>query len=192
MDQKTLERRIIIVSRDVMERKTLQEKLNHMAYHDALTDLPNRMYFQDKVEETIKHSLKNNEMFALLYMDLDKFKDINDQYGHAIGDQVLIQFAEKVETCLRKTDTIARQGGDEFTLLIPNINEENDAVVCAERILELFDEPWEVRGHFIQTSTSIGIAYYPQTGNDYIEILKHADMAMYDSKQQGKNRMSIS
>lgn len=192
MDQKTLERRIIIVSRDVMERKTLQEKLNHMAYHDALTDLPNRMYFQDKVEETIKHSLKNNEMFALLYMDLDKFKDINDQYGHAIGDQVLIQFAEKVQTCLRKTDTIARQGGDEFTLLIPNINEENDAVVCAERILELFDEPWEVRGHLIQTSTSIGIAYYPQTGNDYIEILKHADMAMYDSKQQGKNRMSIS
>lgn len=158
----------------------LRKKLEFLAFHDELTGLPNRRLFQKKVFEVIEQSPKK---FALMYLDMDKFKFVNDHFGHDIGDAVLQQFVEKIKSNLRKDDIFARQGGDEFTVLIKDVDEE-EIVKIAERIINSFKEPIRVATNSFQISTSIGIAIYPENGKDYLTLLKNADLALYEAKKK--------
>ncbi|WP_186321433.1 bifunctional diguanylate cyclase/phosphodiesterase [Bacillus sp. FJAT-22090] len=178
---------LLVVSRDIEERKKLQEELKSMAFHDGLTGLPNRRLFGQKMKQAIKEAKRNNQKFALLYMDIDKFKRINDNLGHSIGDKLLKLFGERVSTCLRESDIIARQGGDEFTALLLDLKNREDAQVCAKRILESLQQEWIIDNHTFITTSSIGIALYPDDGIDMDTLMVHADKALYTAKKSGRN-----
>jgi diguanylate cyclase (GGDEF)-like protein len=127
-------------------------------------------------------------MMAVMYVDMDKFKHINDTFGHDVGDELLKQFANRVQSCLRESDTFARQGGDEFTIVLSEIQEEQDAVKIAKRILSSFQQPWEIGKHVFKTTSSIGIAFYPTDGTTRHELMKQADTALYEAKKDGRNK----
>lgn len=177
----------LVVSREITERKMYEEKLNHMAFHDALTGLPNRRLFKERVNQALKEAERYERKLAVMYMDMDKFKRINDTLGHDVGDELLKQFALRVQGCLRESDTLARQGGDEFTVLLSEIQEERDAIQVAERILTSLQEPWQIGEHVLETTSSIGIAFYPKDGTTRHELMKHADTALYEAKEDGRN-----
>ncbi len=179
------------VGRDITDRKRLEEKLNNMAFSDPLTGLPNRRLFQEKAIQTIKEANRYKRKFALLYMDMDKFKEINDTLGHDVGDDLLVQFAKRVQRYIRESDMLARQGGDEFAILLTEINEEKDAIMIAERILSALQEPWRIHEHEFHTTSSIGLAFYPKDGDSLVELLKHADRAMYTAKEAGRNSVKV-
>lgn len=177
----------IIVSRRITERKMYEEKLTHLAFHDTLTGLPNRRLFTDRLEQSIKEAERYGRNMAVMYMDMDKFKHINDTLGHDIGDELLKQFAQRVKGCLRESDTLARQGGDEFTILLPVVQGEQDILLIANRIFESLQEPWKIGEHVFRTTSSIGIAFYPTDGITSGELMKHADIALYEAKKDGRN-----
>ncbi|SLL31529.1 PAS/PAC sensor-containing diguanylate cyclase [Mycobacteroides abscessus subsp. abscessus] len=183
--------RIQMVGRDITERKMLEEKLSNMAFYDSLTGIPNRRLFQEKLKQTIKEAARYKRKFALLYMDIDKFKEINDTFGHDVGDELLKLFSERVQNCLRESDTIARQGGDEFTILLSEINEEKDALIIAERILASLQEPWIINYNELHTTSSIGVAFYPKMGTTFRELMKYADTALYVAKDSGRNNIKV-
>ncbi|MDI7742686.1 PAS domain S-box protein [Lysinibacillus fusiformis] len=183
--------RLQMVGRDITERKTLEEKLSKMAFYDSLTGIPNRRLFREKLIQAIKEADRYDRKFALLYMDIDKFKQINDTLGHDAGDDLLKQFAEKVQNCLRESDTLARQGGDEFTILLSEIKEEKDALLIAERIHASLQEPWMINNEELFTTSSIGVAYYHKEGTSFGELMKQADTAMYAAKQSGRNNIKV-
>lgn len=164
-----------------------EEKLTHMAYHDTLTGLPNRRLFTDRLKQAIKEAERHKRKIAVMFMDMDKFKQVNDTLGHDVGDSLLKQFAERVKGCIREGDTLARQGGDEFTILLPEIQEEQDAVQIANRILSSFQEPWHIGEHIIHTTSSVGIAFYPKDDTTGHELMKYADNALYEAKESGRN-----
>jgi len=178
---------LIIVAREIGERKVLQEKLKEMAFHDELTGLPNRRLFQEEMEQTIKEAKRRHRKCALLYMDIDKFKWVNDQLGHNIGDKLLKKFGERVRSCLRESDILARQGGDEFLVLLPEIYDEENARHCAERIVESLQQPWSIGENTFTTTSSIGIAVYPKDGLTMDELMTNADCALYEAKKNGRN-----
>ncbi|WP_206922834.1 PAS domain S-box protein [Alicyclobacillus suci] len=177
----------VIVSRDVTERKVYEKKLEHLAFHDPLTGLPNRRMFRDKFRQALEEAERHERKMAVMYMDIDKFKSINDALGHEVGDELLKQFAQRVQACLRPCDTLARQGGDEFTILLPTITLEVDAVSIAKRIFAAIQEPWKIAGQVFHTTSSVGIAFYPMDGHTRHELLRHADEALYDAKRDGRN-----
>ncbi|WP_017729270.1 PAS domain S-box protein [Halalkalibacterium ligniniphilum] len=179
----------LMVAREITERKLFEEKLSYMAYHDTLTGVPNRRLFQERLEQCLKEAERYKRRFAVMYMDMDKFKHINDTLGHDIGDELLKQFSKRVQSCLRESDTIARQGGDEFTILLPEIKEERDALIIAERILTSLQAPWMIGEHVFRTTSSIGISYYPTDGTSVGELLKYADAALYEAKGIGRNNI---
>jgi len=183
---------LLIVSREIEERKLLQEKLKKMAFHDELTQLPNRRLFQDRMQQTLKEAKRNNRKFALLYMDIDKFKWVNDHLGHSVGDELLQLFGERVSACLRESDTLARQGGDEFTILLPNVKEEENVLLCVDRIIESLQEEWTIGEHTFKTTSSIGIAFYPQDGTNMDQLFTSADQALYSAKKSGRNTYRMS
>lgn len=176
---------------DITERKNTEERIRHMAQYDALTDLPNRALFSDRLQLALASAKRGQNKLALLFLDFDKFKPINDSLGHAVGDLLLQSAAKRMQECMRESDTIARIGGDEFVVLLPNVTGEQDALLVAEKIRLAIEKPFDLAGHVLEISTSIGIALYPQHGEDEIELAKHADLAMYYAKQNGRNTVMI-
>lgn len=179
----------LVIAREITERKLFEEKLNHMAYHDTLTGIPNRRFFQERLEQALKEAGRYRRKLAVMYMDLDKFKHINDTFGHDVGDELLKQISERVQGCLRESDILARQGGDEFTILFSEIQEEQIAIQIAERILTCLQAPWNIGKYVIHTTSSIGIAFYPTDGTTTGELMKHADTALYEVKENGRNKV---
>jgi diguanylate cyclase (GGDEF)-like protein/PAS domain S-box-containing protein len=175
------------VSRDVTEHKQYEQKIAEMATHDSLTGLPNRTLLSDRLTMGLALSRRSGNRLAVLMLDLDKFKTINDTMGHGVGDQLLKAVAERLTSVTRKSDTIARIGGDEFVLVLPQVCQPANASRLAQRILDVFREPLVFDGHQLNITTSIGIAVYPEDGKDIEILLKNADTAMYQAKEQGRD-----
>jgi diguanylate cyclase (GGDEF)-like protein/PAS domain S-box-containing protein len=180
---------LIFQIQDITDRKRAEEQLLHDAFHDALTGLPNRALFMDHVKMAIQRSRRSdNRLFAALFLDLDRFKVINDSLGHMVGDQLLVGIAHRLEACLRPGDTVARLGGDEFTILLEDLAAADDAIDVARRVQEAVTQPFNIGGHEVFTTASIGIAL-SNTGYERAEdILRDADTAMYRAKMEGKKR----
>jgi diguanylate cyclase (GGDEF)-like protein/PAS domain S-box-containing protein len=175
----------------VFERKQEREKFRYQAYHDVLTGLPNRTLLQDRFSQALAHARRNNRMVAVLFLDLDRFKNINDRLGHHVGDIVLREIAQRLTRTLREVDTVARLGGDEFTILLPHIEHIQDAAKIAQKIILSFEAPFFAEGQQLQSSTSIGISLYPHDGEDLATLMKNADVALYRAKEKGRNNYQL-
>ena len=191
--------RFIVLSRDITERKRAEERMARLAFIDSLTGLPNRQSFLDRVDREIRRAAQGIGTLAVLFMDLDGFKNVNDTLGHAAGDQILQAAADRLSIGLRPTDLVsrsgvqdadaglARLGGDEFTALLLDVEGAKDVLVVADRLSRLMREPFRVAGHTVTLSASIGFALYPQHGTDGAALLRHADAAMYEAKKEGRD-----
>jgi diguanylate cyclase (GGDEF)-like protein/PAS domain S-box-containing protein len=175
------------VARDITDRKRAEEVISYQAYHDILTDLPNRILFKDRLGLAVIQAKRKQTELAVMFIDLDRFKLVNDTLGHVKGDELLQQVAGRLKECLRKGDTLARQGGDEFTIVLPELRDRGDASMVADKFLECLQLPFDLDGHEVHISASIGIAIYPTHGESIDELLRHADIAMYQVKGEGKN-----
>ncbi|MFA6145427.1 MAG: diguanylate cyclase [Sulfurimonas sp.] len=167
------------------------KKLTHISMHDSLTHLPNRRLLADRISHTIEKKNRSKEMFALFFIDLDHFKEINDSLGHLVGDQLLVQVAKRIQKAIRKGDTIARNGGDEFVLIVDNGDSDQHFISVAEKILELFKTPFLINHKEVFSSCSIGISIYPNNGETAEVLLKNSDAAMYDSKKAGRHQFAF-
>lgn len=174
-------------ARDISDQVEAEEFINFQAYHDILTRLPNRSLFKDRLSVAITQAYRNQEKLAVMFIDLDRFKVINDSLGHTMGDRLLQSVSQRLLSCVRKGDTLSRFGGDEFTLLLPDIKNEAAALQVAEKMLESIKTPFDIAGHEIYIGASIGIAVYPDAGDDIEALIKNADIAMYRIKSSGKN-----
>lgn len=177
----------VIMLTDVSEIKRSQEELEHVATHDALTNLPNRILFQDRLQQAVKRSIRNNNIGALFYLDLDRFKNINDNLGHQVGDDLLVQVTNRLVNVCRSSDTLARIGGDEFTIIVESIKSTDELALIAEKILAAFIKPFFLDGYDLDISVSIGISTFPGDSDDPIELVKQADTAMYSAKDLGRS-----
>ncbi len=175
------------IARDIDERKKAESTIFHMAYHDTLTGLPNRMLFNDRLNMVISTAQRNNRKFAVMMLDLDGFKLVNDLLGHDIGDLLLQNAGYRLRSHLRKSDTVARMGGDEFMLLLPEINQKEDAEAIARKIVNSFHHGFTLQDHKLRVTASIGIAIYPDSGTDFDTLKKNADIAMYKVKEKGRD-----
>jgi len=175
------------VARDVTDRKRADELIAHQAYHDILTDLPNRVLFKDRLGLAVLQAKRNDTRLGVMFIDLDRFKLVNDTLGHVMGDELLQQTAARLKACLRRCDTLARQGGDEFTAVLPELVNRQDAALIAEKFLECLRPPFILAGQPVHISASIGIAIYPDDGHLIDDLLRHSDIAMYHVKGEGKN-----
>ena len=182
---------ITAIIRDITEFKKNEENLKYHAYFDHLTEIPNRTLFSDRAENAINQAKRSNEGLAIIFIDLDEFKNINDSYGHETGDIFLKRIAKRFIRSARKSDTVSRRGGDEFTILMPRIKNTEDAAYLADRIIESNEEPIVINKANIYPKTSIGISVYPDDGDTVDILIKNADKAMYQSKYSGKNRYSF-
>jgi diguanylate cyclase (GGDEF)-like protein/PAS domain S-box-containing protein len=182
---------VVVVIRDITERKQTEEKIRQMAYHDSLTGLPNRKLFSDRLNIAIVQAQRNQKKVGIAMLDLDHFKDVNDTLGHTMGDLFLKATAERLHADLRKGDTIARFGGDEFVLILPDLETIEDAIQVAQKIVDSFCKPFLVDTHQLVVTTSIGIAVYPDDGTDDDILLRNADIAMYQAKQAGRARYQL-
>ena len=179
---------VLVVTVDISERKRVEERVQYLALHDALTGLANRVLFFDRLNSAIAAAHRKDGAFALLYLDLDDFKPINDTYGHETGDLVLRSIAERLRSCVRESDTVARLGGDEFILLFNDTLDESAAVTVADKVIATITAPLPVEGCTHRVGCSIGIALYPREGEDADSLMRQADAAMYGAKRLGKNR----
>lgn len=182
-------------SRDITDhiaiQKSLQEKeksLDYLAHHDPLTKLPNRLLFKDRLTQALRHAKRNNHLVGLLFIDLDEFKEINDSFGHSLGDLLLIKVSERLQHHVRDYDTISRLGGDEFTIIIEDVKQPKDLSFIAQKLLRAFDEPVVLDGQQLHAGLSIGISLYPNDAEQSEALLRNADTAMYRAKDLGKNR----
>jgi diguanylate cyclase (GGDEF)-like protein/PAS domain S-box-containing protein len=187
-DESGLTTHYVGVFNDISQFKAYEEHLEYLAHHDPLTGLPNRTLLEDRVEIAIANAERRNNSVALLFVDLDRFKLINDTLGHAIGDELLIDVAKRLSACVRASDTVSRHGGDEFLVLLPEIHGVDDAARIAEKLMDDASRPYSVAGHELATSVSIGIAVYPDNGEHMSDLLRNADAAMYAAKERGRNR----
>jgi diguanylate cyclase (GGDEF)-like protein len=170
-----------------LERKRTEGLIRNMAYHDALTGLPNRILLNDRLEMALAQAQRSQSLLAVLFLDFDHFKKINDNLGHGVGDLVLKGIGARLKKCLRNQDTVARLGGDEFILLLPEINSPTDADHLAKKLLHAVSQPFHVQEHELRITLSVGVALYPRDGENSTTLLKHADDALYLAKKQGKN-----
>lgn len=179
--------RIILLYSDITDRKEAELAIHQLAYYDTLTNLPNRTLLQDRLTQLINQSAREKSKVAVLFLDLDNFKTINDTLGHAAGDELLQEVARRLSRLMRATDTISRLGGDEFVILLPGIRHEDLVGDIAAKLLSTLTKPLQIAHHEISCSGSIGIALYPDDGDNSALLLKHADLAMYQAKEQGRN-----
>lgn len=181
----------VAVFHDISEIKRSEELMKHQAYHDALTGLPNRLLLLDRLKVAMHHSRRTGERLALLYLDVDNFKTINDSLGHSVGDLLLMSFAHRLKNLLREQDTVARLGGDEFVIMVEDAEGESSAVAVGERILDSLNAPFTVKGHELYVTTSVGITIFPEDGDTPDALIKNADLAMYRAKETGKNNCQL-
>ena len=191
-DEKGQPTHYVAVFSDISERKAAEERMQHLAHYDVLTGLPNRILFADRLQQTIAKARRDKSHVALMFIDLDHFKPVNDMYGHHVGDLLLKEVAVRLRECLRReSDTVVRMGGDEFVVILPEIDALQDAVTVAEKILFALNQTFPIAGHTLQISASIGIACYPEHGTDEKYLLKQADAAMYRAKENGRNCLMV-
>ena len=176
---------------DITERKNSETMIEHLAYYDPLTKLPNRQLFYDRLDAAILQANAHHTQLAVLFVDLDHFKRINDSLGHSVGDKVLCEVADLFAECLSEVDTIARIGGDELVVLLNDVQEQADVYRAAQRIVDSLNKPLAIDGRELVMTTSVGCAIYPQDGDSREELLKHADSAMYRAKEEGRNRFCL-
>jgi len=182
---------IWVICRDISIRKKAQEQLYFMAHHDQLTSLPNRLFFADRLRQAQALAKREKHQCGILYLDLDRFKIINDTLGHAVGDILLQEVGKRLSSCVREVDTVARIGGDEFSIVLVNLNHTEDAEQIAGKILKVLAKPVQAEEHELYITTSIGISIYPTHDDDPESLLKKADAAMYQAKGQGRNNYQI-
>ena len=191
-DDNGLATHYVAVFSDISERKLIEERMHNLAHYDVLTGLPNRALFADRLRQTIAKARRDRTRMALMFIDLDKFKPVNDLHGHHVGDLLLKEVALRLSQCLRRaSDTVGRLGGDEFVVMLPEIESLQDVMVVARAILKTLNQPFQVAGHPINISSSIGIAMFPEHGNDEDVLLRSADAAMYRAKESGRNRVEV-
>jgi diguanylate cyclase (GGDEF)-like protein/PAS domain S-box-containing protein len=178
-------------ARDVTERKKSERLIRFQAYHDLLTHLPNRSLFNDRLDLAIAHSRRHNQMLAVMYLDLNRFKSVNDTFGHSAGDLLLQSVVTRLQKCLREGDTLSRFGGDEFVLLLPEICGASNVELIAQKIIASLKKPFELEGQEVFVGISIGAALFPEFGNSKDVLIKHADIAMYLSKGQGNSNYTL-
>ncbi|MBW9265974.1 MAG: EAL domain-containing protein [Candidatus Thiodiazotropha sp. (ex. Lucinisca nassula)] len=172
---------------DISQIKEAQDQINFLAHHDALTRLPNRALFRERFDHALMHARREKASIALLFLDLDRFKTVNDTLGHPVGDQVLLEVSKRMNQIIRASDTLARLGGDEFVLLLEEQTDAQHAAVVARKLIDLFSRPMIIGEHELVVTASIGITLYPNDGDDSDKLIRHADRAMYEAKQQGRN-----
>jgi diguanylate cyclase (GGDEF)-like protein len=175
---------------DITARKQADELIWKHANYDHLTQLPNRRLFRDRLDQSVKMAHRTGDSLALLFLDLDRFKEVNDTLGHDIGDKLLTEAAERINLCVREMDTVARMGGDEFTVILSHITDPVYAGKIAASIIQKLTEPFNIDGEKLNVSASIGITIYPADGNISETLLKNADIAMYAAKNSGRGRFS--
>ncbi|MCJ8319848.1 MAG: EAL domain-containing protein [Colwellia sp.] len=182
---------IAAIIRDVTDKKVAEERILHQAHYDSLTDLPNRFLALDRLAELLVKAQRNNDKVAVLFLDLDDFKKINDTLGHEIGDKLLMESAERLRTALRNEDTVGRLGGDEFIILLKGILDASDTLPITENLLKKFREPFKIDGRELILTVSVGISVYPEDGRTPSQLLRNADAAMYQAKALGRNTYSF-
>lgn len=176
------------VFRDISVLHQANERIQYLAFHDALTGLPNRALFQDRLEQAVERAKREQQRLAVIFIDLDGFKEINDNLGHDIGDLLLQEIAQRIRDRLRRgTDTVARLGGDEFVVLMEDLSDPGHCITLAAEIIEDVATPVALRGHAVRVGASLGIAFFPEDGDDTLELMKRADIAMYAAKAAGKS-----
>ncbi|MCD4668183.1 MAG: EAL domain-containing protein [Sulfurimonas sp.] len=197
-DEQQIPSKLIGTTQDITQQvnnekllKQQAKELIHQANHDTLTNLPNRMLFQDKLTQMINYSTRHNEKFALLFLDLDQFKKINDSLGHHVGDNILIKTASRLKMALREEDILARLGGDEFTIILRDIKNIQSASTVAQKIIDIMKEPIKSNGHSLFVSSSIGISIFPDDAITKDNLIKYADSAMYKAKDEGRNNFQF-
>jgi diguanylate cyclase (GGDEF)-like protein/PAS domain S-box-containing protein len=186
-DQSGMTTHYVGVFSDITKVKESQEKLDHLAHHDPLTALPNRLLFHDRLHHAIQRSTRGNEQLALLFIDLDRFKNVNDTLGHHIGDELLQQVAKALSSKLRDGDTLARLGGDEFIVLLEDVDGQYGASQVAEKLVAMFEQPFMVAGHELFVTCSVGVSLFPGDASDLNMLIRNADVAMYQAKARGRN-----
>ena len=176
------------IGRDITARKLAEDRLEFLAHHDALTGLPNRALFADRLQQAVLHGTRNQSKVTVIFLDLDRFKLVNDSLGHEAGDKVLEATANRVQSCLRANDTVSRMGGDEFVILLPDSPQHAiDLIPVIEKIRTTIAEPFETNRQWVTVTTSMGIAIFPEDGGDPESLMRSADAAMYAAKQAGRN-----
>jgi diguanylate cyclase (GGDEF)-like protein/PAS domain S-box-containing protein len=181
----------VVVFHDITERKLNDERIRHMAQHDSLTDLPNRALLNDRLHQALSYAKRDNQRVALMFIDLDRFKPINDAQGHIVGDWLLKQVAIRMRECVRESDTIARVGGDEFVVLLRSVESSEDAVMVAEKIRNALNIPFDLAQQSLHISCSIGMSLFPEHAKNETEMLSFADIAMYQAKQLGRDKVQV-
>jgi len=181
----------VAVFSDISRRKATEEQLHHMAHHDALTGLPNRTLFMDRLRQSLSKDKRDQARLAVMFLDLDQFKPVNDLYGHNTGDLLLQQVAQRLRDCMRESDTVARIGGDEFCVVLPSIEAAQEALLVAERILHTLRQPFRPNEITVHIAGSLGIAIYPDHGENADTLLRNADIAMYWAKADGRDRLEV-
>ena len=179
--------RHLAVFHDITRRKEAEELLRFKAHHDALTELPNRELFKDRLQTAINQARRYHRNFALLLIDLDRFKEVNDSLGHTAGDQLLVEAAQRLSSCVRETDTVARLGGDEFAIILSEMTADDEAEQVAQRAVALLGEPYHLDAGTVRISGCVGIALYPVHGREPDQLLRNADSALYAAKEGGRN-----
>jgi diguanylate cyclase (GGDEF)-like protein len=182
--------RIVGTVADIDARKLQEDQIRHLAHHDMLTGLPNRLLFGDRLRQALLAAQREAHQLAVIFFDLDKFKPVNDSYGHAVGDVLLQQIATRLRGTLRASDTLARLGGDEFVVLLPQVSGADDARAVAEDILRALNRPFMTEGFSLSISASLGVAVYPDCAPDTEGLLRCADAAMYEAKLHGGGRVA--
>jgi diguanylate cyclase (GGDEF)-like protein/PAS domain S-box-containing protein len=181
----------VMVAHDVTAARDLSAKLARLALHDNLTDLPNRALFADRLRQALARASDSGGSAAVLFVDLDRFKPVNDSLGHAIGDQLLRAVAQRLTSCVRHADTVSRYGGDEFVILAADLGHAQESTVLAEKVARALDSPYEIGGDNLHVTASIGIACFPESATDADTLLKYADIAMYEAKRTGRNNYQL-
>jgi len=172
---------------DISEGKMAEQEIHQLAFYDFLTGLPNRSLFNDRLEQSLAQARRHNRLLAILYLDLDRFQDVNDTLGHRSGDRLLQTVAQRLSACVRKDDTVARLGGDEFVVLLTSVKSDRDGSCVAEKIIVELGEGFSIDGREVFTSSSAGVVLFPHDGADAESLMRHADLALYEAKGKGRN-----